>query len=89
MTTIVNRTMMVIACRFIHVSKSYCKNIVIRKPVKVLNLPPEQVVETVNVKSWQSLKTIDKEVDAPAIIKKPEENIVSYEKLSKYDKRFM
>lgn len=76
--------------RFIHVGKTCFKNVVIRRPVKVLNLRTEKTVETINVPRIQSLKYASKnETALPAIIKKPEENVVSYEKLSKYDSRFM
>lgn len=88
MAKILNETMM-ITYRFIHVGKTCFKNAVIRRPVKVLNLPAKKTVETINVPRIKSLKNASKGESVPAIIKKPEENVVSYEKLSKYDSRFM
>lgn len=65
------------------------KNVVIRKPVRVLNVPTENVVEALNINHNRILKKAAKETDVPAIIKKPAETVVSYEKLPKYDSRFM
>lgn len=78
---------LIVTYRFIHTGPVCFKNIVIRKPIKVLNLQTN-VIETGSVNHMKTVQRNSNEDLVPAIIKKPEENVVPYRKLPKYDSRF-
>ncbi len=79
---------MKISFRFLHTSRFCFRNVVIRRPVKVLNVPStEYPIPTDPKETAVTTKDILNR-DVPAVIDKPEENVIPYEKLKVNDGRF-